>query len=197
MGPNAFFPKLSDHPGIDSLGRRYDPESRHATAQLYGRHPDPLAAETLMSVLGATRAIADHLERCMATEGLSMSRFMVLLRLWQTEDGQAPLHEIADWCSVSPRNITGLVDGLAAGGLVERIAHRDDRRITLARLTAAGSRLVERVAGDHWAEQTRLVADLDEGERRTLIDLSVRLAAQAGSLNRSPAAPATGRLGND
>jgi len=156
-------------------------------APFYGRHPDPLASETILSVLGLSRALVDHFATGMSRHDLSMSRFAVLVRLWQTDRERAPLNEIAEWCNVSPRNITGLVDGLAAAGLVERVAQHDDRRVTLARLTPAGIRLVERVAAEHWAEQARLLAGVSETDRRTLIDLCIRLGSRITAVQQPTA----------
>jgi DNA-binding MarR family transcriptional regulator len=52
---------------------------------------------------------------------------------------------LADALGVSPRNVTGLVDGLVETGFVTRRPHPDDRRATLVTLTdrgiAAGSDL--------------------------------------------------------
>jgi DNA-binding MarR family transcriptional regulator len=159
-------------------------------ARLTGQHPDPRALETVLTLLGTSRRLVEHFESTMARHGLSMSRFSVMVRLWQTEGARAPLNEIADWCNVSPRNVTGLVDGLVAAGIAERIAHPDDRRVTLARLTRAGVRLTERVAVEHWRDQASVGAGLDDEGRRSLIDLCVRLSERVSDLGQAEAAGA-------
>lgn len=52
--------------------------------------------------------------------------------------GSCKMSEIGTQLDVTPRNITKLVDGLEAEGLVVREPHPDDRRATLIRLTSAG-----------------------------------------------------------
>ncbi|MFN2451955.1 MAG: MarR family winged helix-turn-helix transcriptional regulator [Candidatus Dormibacteria bacterium] len=179
MPGSSFHPRLDAEPSRDARGRHYDAGLRHMLTQLGDLHPEPQATEALLSLLGASQALVERLEARMAGAGLSMSRFAVLMRLWRTQDSQAALHEVAGWCNVSPRNITGLVEGLTDAGLVERVPDPHDRRVILARMTPSGLALVERVARAHWDEQRALMAGLDDQERRQLVDLCVRLAARA------------------
>ncbi|GAC1339829.1 MAG: MarR family transcriptional regulator [Candidatus Dormibacteria bacterium] len=194
MPGSSYHPRLDPEPSVDATGRHYDAALRHTLAQLGDLHPEPLAAEAVLTLLGASQAVVERLEGVMAADGVSISRFAVLVRLWRTQDSQAGLHELAEWCNVSPRNVTGLIEGLAGAGLVERVPDPDDRRVILARLTPAGAALTERVARAHWEEQRALAAGLEEGERRLLIDLCVRLAARAhragsGGLETAPSGP--------
>ena len=84
--------------------------------------------------------------------GLSEGRLHVLFRLASAPGHQLPLGELADQLEVTPRNITGLIDHLERDGLVERIDDLDDRRLTYARLTAAGGRRIDgmRAQGLEW-----------------------------------------------
>ena len=50
---------------------------------------------------------------------------------------------------VSPRNVTGLVDGLVADGFVTREPHPRDRRATLVTLTRRGTSAVRRLQREH------------------------------------------------
>ncbi|HEX2072344.1 MAG TPA: MarR family transcriptional regulator [Geodermatophilus sp.] len=50
---------------------------------------------------------------------------------------------------MSARNITALVDGLEAAGLVSREPHPADRRATLVRFTADGARTAEALEAGH------------------------------------------------
>lgn len=168
-------PLLSSEPAADVEGRLYDPTLRHRMAQTSG-HPDPLAGECVLTVLGAARYIECALEEVVARFGLSLPRYLVLLHLWRIDSHAAPLHEIAGWCNVTPRNVTGLVDGLEAAGLLRRGADPADRRVTLARLTDVGREVIEEAAAGVWERQSALVAGLSEAERRSLIHLCVGLA---------------------
>lgn len=71
--------------------------------------------------------------RSLAREGLSLPRARLLWLLRHHEP--ATQRALADALKVTPRNVTGLVDGLVASGHVTREPHPDDRRATLVSLT--------------------------------------------------------------
>ena len=57
--------------------------------------------------------------------------------------------ELSQLLGVTPRNVTGLVDGLQEAGLVRRVAHPTDRRAIQVRLSPSGARLAARLRADH------------------------------------------------
>jgi DNA-binding MarR family transcriptional regulator len=73
-------------------------------------------------------------------DGLTAARAHLL---WELRDEPVTQRRLADALGVTPRNITGLVDGLAASGHVVRRPHPTDRRATLVGLTEQGRRLVD------------------------------------------------------
>ena len=77
----------------------------------------------------------------LAGRGLTVSRTTLLWTLRQA--GPCSQRNLADALGVTARTITGLVDGLAASGLVTREPHPADRRVTLVTLTDAGTAMVE------------------------------------------------------
>jgi DNA-binding MarR family transcriptional regulator len=88
--------------------------------------------------------------------------------------------DLADALAVTPRNVTALVDGLEAEGLIRRVPHSTDRRVTLVELTCSS----DRVESQFRAFQDSiggLFADLDEDDRRTLLRLLTTLRS-----NRTP-----------
>lgn len=56
-----------------------------------------------------------------------------------------PMNELAAGLACDNSNVTGLVDRLAARGLVDRQANPDDRRVKRIVLTTAGTRLREQL----------------------------------------------------
>ncbi|BCY12564.1 MarR family winged helix-turn-helix transcriptional regulator [Actinoplanes sp. L3-i22] len=82
----------------------------------------------------------DDMTKSLAAQGLSVSRMTLLWAL--REMGPSPQRALADALKVTPRAITGLVDGLVAGGLVTREAHPTDRRAALVTCTARGTELL-------------------------------------------------------
>lgn len=68
-------------------------------------------------------------------DGLTEARAHLL---WVLRDGPVTQRHLADALGVTPRNITGLVDGLVDSGHVVRRRHPTDRRATHVDLTPEG-----------------------------------------------------------
>jgi len=71
--------------------------------------------------------------------------------------GPSNQQSLAAALSVSPRNVTGLVDALESGGFVDRRPHPSDRRATLVTLTERGADTVAEMARDRQDIAARLV----------------------------------------
>jgi DNA-binding MarR family transcriptional regulator len=85
------------------------------------------------------------------------------------------MHTIAGFLGVTPRNVTGLVDSLEAGGLVERIPDPADRRATIVRVTPAGEAAAQRSRRVHQAVVGKVMGILTEREKLQLRHLSTKL----------------------
>jgi DNA-binding MarR family transcriptional regulator len=80
------------------------------------------------------------LTQFLARDGLTMSRARVL---WELRSrGPSVQRTLADALGVTARTMTGLVDGLVAGGLVTREPHPTDRRAALVTFTPHGAATV-------------------------------------------------------
>ena len=97
--------------------------------------------------------------------------------------GPQKMADLADALAVTPRNVTALVDGLEGDGLVRRVPHSTDRRVTLVELTCNR----ERVAAQFETYQgsiERLFDVLTVEDQRTLLrllgTLHDRMHAEAG-----------------
>ncbi len=106
---------------------------------------------------------------------------------------------LADTLKVTPRAITGLVDALAAGGLVTREPHPSDRRATLVTLTVEGERLTGKLKRDHRTLARALFAQMSWREfdsfERGLADVITNLRAHLASTGRrSGARPGARRV---
>lgn len=80
----------------------------------------------------------------------------------------------------------GVVDRLAAKGLVDRRPSPSDRRAKALSLTPAGASLLGRVRPVVWDLQGDILAGLTDEERACFLDLLARLT---GAAETSPAAP--------
>lgn len=79
------------------------------------------------------------------------------------------MSQLSDELGTSPRNITALVDGLEAEGLVARRPHPSDRRATLIELTEAGRSICRKRWDEHQAHGAELFADLSPDDQQHLL----------------------------
>ncbi|WP_164008338.1 MarR family winged helix-turn-helix transcriptional regulator [Pyxidicoccus trucidator] len=159
-------------------------EPRYERLQLLAaRFPqlDPSAIDTCIRLLhlghGLTGAYDAHLSR----HGLSMGRFIVLIRLLTTEEvekgrGLTPA-ELAESSSVSRATMTGLLDTLEKDDFISRQDHPEDRRMYTVHLTPKARELLDGMLPDHYRRIAGLMAPLSEAERTTLRELLNKVAS--------------------
>jgi DNA-binding MarR family transcriptional regulator len=109
---------------------------------------------------------------------ITLPRFDLLAQLDRAPKGMT-LGELSQRMMVSNGNVTGLVDRLAAQGLLKRRPSPKDRRAQLVSLTAEGRRFFRSMAranGDWIAE---MLSDLSANDVDTLLRLLGRTKASA------------------
>jgi MarR family transcriptional regulator for hemolysin len=125
----------------------------------------PLPGSEAAGLAGAVRAVAilsRHFERACVEMGLSLAQYRLLL--W-VRSGPRRAAELAERAAVRRPTLTALVDGLAAEGLLERVAVEGDRRGIRLDLTEKGQLRIARTEA-HLGE---LLAKLPLGEQRGAI----------------------------
>lgn len=121
------------------------------------------------------RAIKRWLRSNLPTDGgMTVPRASLLLGLAGKGVGIG-MGELGELLGQSPRGMTVLVDGLEKEGLVRRVPHGDDRRITLVEITDAGTRLAEKRLGPSQLMAATLFDDLTPKERAELLRLMKKL----------------------
>ena len=134
-----------------------------------------LDAETMRALIIAGKILYQSFEEALADHGITHQQFRTMTWI----DGSGPegtqLHEIASWLGVTPRNVTGLVDGLEAQGLAERVADPSDRRAVIARLTPAGRAKLEIAKAIHSRRQKEIFGRLSEAEKLQLRHISLKV----------------------
>ncbi|MGY1772169.1 MarR family winged helix-turn-helix transcriptional regulator [Blastococcus sp. SYSU D00813] len=129
------------------------------------RTADPVAA--LDRLLEVTVLLGRDMAEGLAALGLTVPRATLLWHL--RAHGPSTQRAIADGLGVTPRNVTGLVDGLADAGLVVRAPHPSDRRATLVSLTDRGSRLVADLGAGQAELAGQLLGGLDPDRLTALV----------------------------
>jgi DNA-binding MarR family transcriptional regulator len=143
----------------------------------------PMSVRVWLRLLSCTMAIEKQVQRGLAgTFGTTLPRFDVLAALERRRDGMT-MGELSRALLVSNGNVTGLVRGLAADGLVEVEPLPSDRRATRVRLTGKGAAAFETMAAAHHGWIETLLAGLDARDRRALHDSLGRLKL---SLSHAP-----------
>ncbi len=107
----------------------------------------PHQLATLDRVLELVVLLDADMTQALARDGLTKSRAPVVWALQQ--HGPSTQKALADRLGTTPRNVTGLVDGLVATGFVTRQPHPTDRHATLVSLTAQGRAVMEQMVADH------------------------------------------------
>lgn len=119
-------------------------------------------------LLRASRSIEAELRERLAKEfDTTLPRFDVMAALYRTSDGML-MSDLSRFLLVSNGNVTGIVDRLAAEGLVTRARRNGDRRTSMARLTEAGVQNFRRMASAHEVWIGELLAGVNDRDAQQL-----------------------------
>jgi DNA-binding MarR family transcriptional regulator len=129
----------------------------------------PAADDWALSVVGRLFRLAprlmDLLDLGAREYGMGFARGRVLWAL--AESGPVLMRALSQALEISPRTVTGLVDGLEADGWVTRSPHPEDRRATIISLTPAAETALAGLQGNYQDLAHDLIGDLspDDLER--------------------------------
>jgi DNA-binding MarR family transcriptional regulator len=120
--------------------------------------------------------LGEVMNRRLAEHGLTPARAEVLWVL----HGTAPRtqRELSQILKCTPRNVTGLVDGLETAGFVERTAHPTDRRATMVRLSERGQSLIAGWGADREHGTAQVLGGIPADELATFSAVLGRVLAQ-------------------
>jgi len=129
--------------------------------------PRPAALSTddyvrLAAFRHALRAFLHFSDEAMAEVGLTGTHYQALLILRASADGEAvTINDLAQELFLKHNSTVGLVDRLAAGGLLVREPSSVDRRKVELRLTARGRQLLAKLVVRHRSELKRIGPELE------------------------------------
>jgi MarR family 2-MHQ and catechol resistance regulon transcriptional repressor len=106
---------------------------------------------------------------------LSPGRLNVLMALNAQPEKSMALSDIGEYLVITRPNVTGLIDGLVADGLVKRIDHPEDRRMVLAQLTTQGREFMRKFVPYHHRALSAVMAGMTKQEKRQLVALLDKL----------------------
>lgn len=130
----------------------------------------------LLSMIG--RFSRDLTERALAELGIKPHHFGILAVL--DAYGPVPQHRVGERLHIDKSSMTVFVDQLEAHGLVERRRNPRNRRAYELTLTEAGRATFGRATALIVTAENRLLARLDQAERRQLHSLLGRLLSGLG-----------------
>lgn len=133
-----------------------------------GQRVSPIA-ETVGLLLELTDHLKARFAAVSAGMGLSMAQARTLLRI----EGSVSMRELAALTRYDASNMTGIVEGLHARGLVERQTSSADRRVRHIVLTEDGAGVRERLRRA-LTENVPAISELTVSERRTLHEILLR-----------------------
>jgi DNA-binding MarR family transcriptional regulator len=109
------------------------------------------------------------IERVAATFGMSANEYVILCVLRASgRPYTLPPKAISPLMTLSSGGMTNILHGLAARGLIERLPDPSDRRGVLIRMTPEAVKRIDQAIAAHVAEEHRMIAALNSGERRAL-----------------------------
>lgn len=117
---------------------------RQWTEHGWGDAADGMAAIT--SIMRVQQIFLARVDAVLRPIGLTFARYELLTLLSFSRAGALPLGKVGARLQVHPASVTNAVDRLEHDKLVMRVAHPTDGRMTLARITPKGRRLVAKAS---------------------------------------------------
>lgn len=105
---------------------------------------------------------------------ISFGRFNILFELDAAPNGLMP-SELAVRCKVTQATISGLISGLEKSQIVERIAHENDGRASVIKITENGKKLFQQVQPEFFSTIEKIFSGLSNTEVALLQSVFTRL----------------------
>lgn len=134
------------------------------------RYPaaDVTAIASFLMLLRVATDLSVALDACLTKHDLLQGRWWVLILLMREQDLTCMPSVLAEKIGVTRATMTGLLDGLEQGGLVQRISAPQDRRSVQVKLTAAGQAKLDAVMPDYYTRLRLCMQGLSENQRSDL-----------------------------
>jgi DNA-binding MarR family transcriptional regulator len=111
---------------------------------------------------GALRKFLRASERVAREEGLTPSRFLLLLMIKTTPGGRSTVTDLAERMQLTQSTVTELVTRAETAGLARRTQSEEDARVFWLELTRVGDERLSRAVARNGPERHRLMALIHE-----------------------------------
>lgn len=160
---------------------------RASDAETRAVRNDHGAIRLWLRMLATNRLVETRTRRLLQERyATTLPRFDLMAQL-ERMPGGLKMGELSKRMMVTGGNVTGITDGLAREGLVERVADPGDRRATLVRLTRAGRRAFAAMAAEHERWIVESFEEFSGREMATMAALLARLKSHVRSLEERDA----------
>lgn len=130
-----------------------------------------LEAEVVLNLMRTSDALARSGEKILKLAGLSPNQYNVLRILRGAGENGLCCHEVGERMITRDPDITRLLDRLERRGLVARSRDRHDRRVIMARITAAGRKILKDLDGPIEDYNRNRLSHMEKADLRKLNEL--------------------------
>jgi DNA-binding MarR family transcriptional regulator len=116
------------------------------------------------AVLRASKIIGQRAEAILATMDLTLLRYEILARLEVAEAGRMTVRDLKEAVLLNSATMTYTLDNLEKRKLLKRHPDRSDRRVVIAEITPAGTRLARKASDALKGVHFGLNGDLSEDQ---------------------------------
>lgn len=117
--------------------------------------------------------LAEAMRTALAERGLTTSRAEVIYVL--ARDGELVQRALAEALNCTPRHVTGLIDQLEQGGLVQRRPHPRDRRAISVALTPDGDATARWITESRHDAARAILGDLPRTDLAAFVRVADRI----------------------
>ncbi len=141
------------------------------------RYPevDINAVMQFLHLLGVASELSVGLDNFLRRYDLLQGRWWVLILLMREDSFTSSPSKLAEQSGVSRATMTGLLDGLAREGLIQRIVDEKDKRQTQIKLTKKGQQKLDEVMPDYYQRLGQLMSVIDKEQGQALMDVLAKL----------------------
>ncbi|GAC1568597.1 MAG: hypothetical protein NVS2B3_13050 [Vulcanimicrobiaceae bacterium] len=136
---------------------------------------DPATVRALLALRTTAQRVENALGTWFLDAGLTPQKFGVLIVL-QAEAEPISLSDLRRYLGTTQANVTGLVAGLERDGYIDRRASTEDRRVSFISLSRSGKRVVTSLSPDYFAKNKAALRGLTQNEKKTLVDLLMKVS---------------------